>query len=155
MRTGIKKDIETPSKLANWKTNTAVELRTVRWARISWFKPSPMRANVLPISLTLILLTRATSYWECSVESLECSPMSELQKRTIRLYQGISFLLSTNKKESYKRHEEVFIAFVKRIRDWTRRCCDIIFTPVYLHYCSHVFDKNLWNFYCPVIAKID
>lgn len=114
MRTGIRKDIETPPKLANWKTSTVVELSTVRWARISWFKLSPMRASVLPISLTLILLTWATSYWECSPESFVCPPMSELQNRTIRLYQVISFLLSTNKKESYKRHEQVIYRACKR-----------------------------------------
>lgn len=142
MRTGIKKEIETPPKLANWRTSTAVELCTVRWARISWFKPSPMRARVLPISLTRILLTLATSYWECavsSVELFECPPMNELQRRTIRLYQVICFRLSTNKKESYKRyeqvHDQVFIALVKGIRRRTRRCCDIIFTRAYLHYC--------------------
>ena len=113
MRIGIKKDIDTPPKLANWKTSTAVELCTVRWARISWFKSSPMRASVLPISLTRVLLTLASSYWECPVELFEYPPMKELQRRTIRLYQVISFLLSTNKKESYKRHGQVFIALVK------------------------------------------
>lgn len=129
MRTGIRKDIEPPPKLANWKTSTAVELCTVRWARSSWFKLSPMRASVLPISLTRILLTRATSYWEYSVEWCEWPSMSELKSKTIRLYQVISYLLSTNKKESCKSYEQVFIALVKRIRDWTRRCCDINIHP--------------------------
>ena len=155
MRIGIKKDIDTPPKLANWKTSTAVELCTVRWARISWFKSSPMRASVLPISLTRILLTLASSYWECPVELFEYPPMKELQRRTIRLYQVISFLLSTNKKESYKRHGQVFIALVNGIRHWTWRCCDIIFTLAYLHYCSHVSDENAWNFYCPVMGNTD
>lgn len=35
MRIGIRNDIEPPPKLANWKTSTAVELCTVRWARSS------------------------------------------------------------------------------------------------------------------------